>query len=260
MTLANVIAKVKPSVVRLAFFRDDEQVGDGSAFLSSGWLVTNSHVIRGGQYSAVELTFGDQGENPIDPVRIHRDDFLGRVKGESQKSEFDYAVLDLSAEPEFNGRWEFEVLKAEGAARVGDQVLFFGFPFGGTALTSHVGYISADYRSGNVHMLQIDGSINPGNSGGPLYHLESGKVIGIVTRTETGLERDFDELAKAIEGNERVLAAQRGGIVIGGVDPVRATRVTMAILRRVATNLSRSANVGIGWAFCCEHLLGSGKL
>ena len=169
--------------------------------------------------------------------------------------------MDLSAEPEFANRYEFEFERADDVSRVGHRVLFFGFPFGSSELTSHVGYISADYRTGAVHRLPIDGSINPGISGGPLVHLESGKVVGIVTQTQTGLERDFDALLESIAENEKLLSQQQGArMTIGGIDPVQATRLTMTILRRVATKPKRSANVGLGWAFCCEHIQESGAL
>lgn len=256
MAIAQTIEHVKSGVVRLAFFSDHEQVGTGTGFLSRGVLITNSHVVRGASYSAVEMTFGDQAEGAPPPIRLRRDDFQGRIKDESDESHFDYAVIDISAEPETAGRHQFEVDSAEAVARVGDQVLFFGFPFGSDVLTSHVGYISAETQSGGVHRLKIDGSVNVGNSGGPLLHLESDRVIGIVTRTQTGLENDFDELVEALAKNEEVLSRQGGAkMTIGGVDPVRAIRVTMTALRRVAVNLRRSSNVGIGWAFCSEHLL-----
>lgn len=257
-SLADTIASVRSGVVRLALFDGHEQVGNGSGFLSHAKVITNSHVIRERPFDAVELTFGDQDSDPITPVRISCEDLYSRVQDESPKVGFDYAVLDFSAEPEFTGRHDFVMQPADQLARVGDEVLFFGFPFGSKALTSHAGHISASYTTRDVHRLQIDGSINPGNSGGPMFHLSSGKVIGIVTRTETGLERDFDELIEAISRNEQVLShPRRASVVIGGLDPVKSTRITMTLLKRVARNLKRSANVGIGWAFCSEHVLRS---
>ena len=259
--LSEVISTVCPGVVRLAFYREHEQIGSGSGFLTRGKLVTNSHVIRAGEFDAIELTFGDQSRNPIEPIRLSQKDLFQRIYNEFPEGSLDYAVLDMSAEPEFANRHEFEIARADGIMEVGDQVLFFGFPFGSKVLTSHVGYISAEYREQGIHLLQIDGSINRGNSGGLLFHLNSGKVVGIGTRTQTGLERDFDELVTAIQANEQALS-QRGGVAvsIGGVDPIQATRVTMTILRKVATNLKRSANVGIGWAFCAEHVLEGGGI
>lgn len=208
----------------------------------------------------MEITFGDQTSNPIQPIRLAKEDFYSRICDESTEGNADYVVVDMSAEPEFTGRYEFEPETADGIIHVDDQVLFFGFPFLGSHLTSHVGYISADYVADQVHHLQIDGSINRGNSGGPLFHPASGKAIAIVTRTELGLERDFDQLVEAIGKNVQGLSRQRASMTIGGIDPVQATRTTMVILGRLANNLRRSANVGIGWAFCTEHLLSGGAL
>jgi len=256
---AKLIKGIRPSVTRLAFFQGSEEVGGGSGFLSANKLISNSHVIQGGgPFDAVEITFGDQDTNPITPIRLAREEFYGRIVDESGEQHSDYVVCDLSAEPEFAERPNLELARADDLAYVGERVLFLGFPFLGSHVTAHLGYISADYRSQGVHRLQIDGSINRGNSGGPLIHLESGKVIGIVTRSEPGLDKHFDDLIEAIGKNIASLP-ERGGISIGGVDPVHATRVTMTILGRISTSIKRSANVGIGWAYCVEHLLDSGN-
>ena len=91
--------------------------------------------------------------------------------------------------------------------------------------------------------------------------MESAKVIAIVTLTRTGLGDDFDELVEAVQKNETALSHQRGvRVSVGGIDPIQAIRVTMRVLGRVATNLKRSSNGGIGWAFCREHVLQGGAL
>jgi exosome complex RNA-binding protein Csl4 len=40
----------------------------------------------------------------------------------------------------------------------------------------------------------------------------------------------------------------------------KATQATMIVLGRLAKNLERTANVGIGYAFCAEHILATGRL
>jgi len=260
LEIPETISQVSSGVVCLAFFKGEEQVGTGSGFLSNELLITNSHVIRPREpFDAVEITFGDQDSNPIAPVRFLPEDLHSTIIAESLENEFDYAVLKID-EPEFRNRAQFKIRSAE-RIKVGEQVLFFGFPFGSRHLTSHVGYISAEFWLDSVHRLQIDGSINPGNSGGPLLHLSLGTAIAIVTRTQTGLEKDFDELLFAIERNVEVLRHSRGkGITISmaGIDPLQSTQATMTILGRLAKNLKRTANVGIGYAFCAEHILATG--
>lgn len=252
---ADVINEVRSGVVRFGFYQGHDEVANGSGFLSPKGIISNSHVLRDADFDAVEITFGDSDSNSIQPIRLAKEDLYQRITSESPKGEFDYAALDLSEEPELAGRFNFDMAEVDHPARVGDQMLFFGFPLRSKVLTSHVGVLSADYWSSGIHRLQIDGSVNLGNSGGPLLHLGSGKLVGIVTLTHTGLEGDFDELIEAVEANERILSQQRGTrIIIAGLDPVETARVTMTALRKVARNLKRSANVGIGWAFCVEHL------
>ena len=190
-----LISVTRSGVVRFSFIKNSEQIGSGSGFLSNGYVITNSHVIRAGSFDAVEITFGDCDEKPITPIRYTSDILHGFIVKESPENEFDYVIFKLD-EPELNGRFQFRmrVFKHE---TVGERALFFGFPFGFSHMTSHVGYISADYHEGRRRIFQIDGSINRGNSGGPLILIGSGDVIGIVTRTHTGLEGDFDELVKA---------------------------------------------------------------
>jgi len=259
--IPKIVSEVASGVVRLAFFKNNEQVGNGSGFLSRSLIITNSHVIRPpDSFDAVEITFGNQESNPITPIRYLPERLYATIVSESPEQELDYAVLRIE-EPELSDRFQFTVVSAEAeGVKVGEQVLFFGFPFGSEYMTSHVGYISAQFRKREVHRLQIDGSINPGNSGGPLVNLASGKVIAIVTRTQTGLEKDFDKLREAIENNVRKLEQSKGIMGLGPIDPVQAMQAIMIMVGRVATNLKRSANVGIGYAFCAEHILATGLL
>lgn len=255
-----LISALRSGVVRLAFFNDSEQVGSGSGFLSNGFLVTCSHIMRRYPFDAVEITFGDQNSTPITPIRYATDNLYQCITNESPESEYDYAILKID-EPELQGRYQFPIKYMKGEI-VGEQVLFFGFPFGSQHLTSHFGYISADFWSNKIHIFQIDGSINPGNSGGPLVHIGSGAAVGMVTRTQTGLEKDFDDLITAISNNVKALEQSGRGarMTIGGIDPIQATTVTMGILAKLSANLKRSANVGIGYAFSSEHILKTGSL
>ena len=255
-----LITALRSGVVRLAFFNDSKQVGSGSGFLSNGFLVTCSHIIRRYPFDAVEISFGDQDSTPITPIRYTTDNLYQCIINESLESQYDYAILKFD-EPELQGRYQFPIKHMKGEI-VGEQVLFFGFPFGSQHLTSHVGYISADFWSNKIHIFQIDGSINPGNSGGPLVHIGSGAAVGMVTRTQTGLEKDFDDLITAISNNVKALEQSGRGarMTIGGIDPIQATKVTMGILAKLSANLKRSANVGIGYAFSSEHILKTGSL
>jgi hypothetical protein len=253
-----LIQHIRPSIVRLSFFKNTEQVGNGSGFLASGFLVTCSHILRKYPFDAVEITFGDQSLNPITPIKYTAESILSNIIHESPESEHDFAIIRFD-EPELEGRHHLEIKTFKGET-VGEQVLFFGFPFGTQHMTSHVGYISADFWRNHTHVFQIDGSINPGNSGGPLIHIASGSVIGMVTRTETGLEKDFDQLTEALKNNLTALDHSRAMFSIAGIDPIEATQVTLRILARLSFNIKRSANVGIGFCFSSEHILETDSL
>ncbi len=112
--LADTIDEVRSGIIRIAIIRDREEVASGSGFLSNGLLMSNSHVIRRQAFDTIEITFGDQESNPVRPVRISRDDLLGRIRDESGENGFDYVVLDLSSESEFAGRYEFTLQPAGG--------------------------------------------------------------------------------------------------------------------------------------------------
>jgi hypothetical protein len=256
-----LIQLIRPSIVRLAFFNNDrEQVGGATGFLSNDFLVTCSHVIRKGPFDTVELTFGDQNLKEITPIRLSADALINSIEKESPESEYDYAIVRFN-QPEAEGRYQLQ-FRTPRQELVGEQVLFFGFPFGTQNLTTHIGFISSDFRRRSTHLFQIDGSINPGNSGGPLIHIPSGSAIGIVTRAETGLEKDFDQLIAAIGNNVEALKSGRGGarITIGGIDPVDSLRVTMGILKKLSSNMKRGANVGIGFCVSSEHVIQTGLI
>lgn len=258
-----LIQLVRPSIVRLAFFNNHrEQVGSATGFLSNDFLVTCSHVIRKEPFDAVEFTFGDQNLKKITPIRLSADTLISNIEKESPESEYDYAIIRFN-EPETKGRYQLQFATPQ-KELVGEQVLIFGFPFGTEHLTAHIGYISSDFRRGSAHVFQIDGSINPGNSGGPLVHIASGSVIGIVTRAETGLEKDFDQLIDAIGNIVEAIKSGQGKagatIIIGEIELEDSLLETMRILKKISFNMKRGANVGIGFCVSSEHIIETGLI
>ncbi len=143
--------------------------GTGSGFVwdTAGHVVTNAHVIAGGDRAQVTL---DDGTT-----------YAAKLIG--QEPNKDLAVLKIDAPP--------SKLKAIAVGRsanlqVGQKVLAIGNPFGlDHSLTS--GLISGLEReikavTGRTifGVIQTDASINPGNSGGPLLD-GGGNLIGINT-------------------------------------------------------------------------------
>lgn len=139
-------------------------LGSGVIVSANGLVVTNNHVIEGGDDIKIALADGREFASKV------------LLKDES----LDLAVLKISAEE------SFPVLPIgdSDAVEVGDLVLAVGNPFGvGQTVTS--GIVSALARNqvtpGDFgFFIQTDASINPGNSGGALMNMK-GELIGINT-------------------------------------------------------------------------------
>ncbi|RUS45539.1 S1C family serine protease [Cohnella sp. AR92] len=144
-------------------------MGSGFIFDSTGYILTNEHVIDGASKVTVTVNGYDQP-------------FTAKVLGSSY--DLDLAVLKI----EGSG---FPTLKLgdSNASNMGDWVVAIGNPYGFDH-TVTVGVLSSNEREISIqdtngtrnyeHLLQTDASINPGNSGGPLLNL-NGEVIGINT-------------------------------------------------------------------------------
>ncbi|PPQ27411.1 S1 family peptidase [Rhodopila globiformis] len=229
------------------------RISSGSAFMSKGYLVTNGHVFdTPPQTSRVwlrrdEHTAWDQG------VFLRRKEFERRRVVASPADEYDYAVLDIPELMKFSP-YQFEVTSHE-TKSVGEQVAFLGYPLEHMNLTCHVGIISSFYRRGPVDVIQIDASVNPSNSGGPLFDVTTGSVVGIVTRKATGLTDLFKTLCQTIENNIRILNGMGMDMEMGGISIKQVLAAGQAQILSTLDQIERSANVGIGYAFSCKHLL-----
>lgn len=240
----------KSGVVQIYLEKNHQKIGNGSGFLVNNGIVTNSHVIRAANFDAIAIRFDES--NPNDQENYIRVVINDVVAAESHENEKDYAFLKM-AEPEFNGKYRFNFSEDE-EIEVGQRVAFMGYPFGLNNLTCHIGYISSIYEKNDVRIFQIDGSVNGGNSGGPLISLESGHVIGLIARSQTGLiEEQFKNLLHALRSNQEVLSKAKTSMSIGGFDPVQGFIASQAAMEIIAQNLRRSANVGIGYAFSSDY-------
>ena len=138
-------------------------LGSGVIVSSSGYVITNHHVVEAADEIEVALADGKK--------------LLAKVVGNDPET--DIAVLRVSAE-----NLPAITFGSSDGLHVGDVVLAIGNPFGvGQTVTS--GIISALGRTGlgiNTfeNFIQTDAAINPGNSGGALVDA-SGNLIGINT-------------------------------------------------------------------------------
>jgi serine protease Do len=136
--------------------------GFGSGFIISedGYIVTNAHVVDGG-----------------DTVKVHlsdRREFNASVIGSDERS--DIALLKIDADD-----LPVVTLGDSNDIDIGQWVLAIGSPFG-FEHTATQGIVSAVSRSlpdeSYVPFIQTDAAVNPGNSGGPLFNLD-GEVVGV---------------------------------------------------------------------------------
>ncbi len=141
--------------------RRESSLGSGFIIDSSGYIVTNHHVIEGADEITVLLHDGSSLE--------------AEVIGSDEKT--DLAILKVSnGGPLPAAQWG-----DSDETRIGDWVIAIGNPFGlGGTVTA--GIVSARQRDINAgpydDFIQTDAAINRGNSGGPMFNLD-GEVIGI---------------------------------------------------------------------------------
>ncbi len=177
-----VVDRVKDAVVNVSAVTEEEQLpwwyhgggygtssGSGFFFRDDGYILTNSHVVRGARQVTVRTSTGY--------------DYAAKVVGADSAT--DLAVLKVEPQEKVT---TIPFGDSEGI-KVGDWAIAIGNPFPQQGLdrTVTVGVISAKGRS-NLRFgdetplfqnyIQTDASINPGNSGGPLLNLR-GECVGV---------------------------------------------------------------------------------
>jgi serine protease Do len=143
--------------------RREHSLGSGVIVNSSGYVLTNSHVVEGA--TDIKVALSDTRE------------FDGKIVGTDPGT--DIAVVKINAD-------HLSTLPFADSAKVevGDLALAMGNPFG-VGRTVTMGIVSAIQRGGlgiedYEDFIQTDASINPGNSGGALVNVR-GELIGVNT-------------------------------------------------------------------------------
>ncbi len=170
--IPEIIAGAKPSTVVVMSKVNGEAAGSGTGWAydaDAGLIVTNWHVINGGQTHAVLVDGQERAATVVgaatcdDLALLHVEDNAGLV------------TLPLGS---------------QGDLSQGDRVVAVGYP--GTAaesptLTATEGIVSVTRTSFDLegvdvpkypNVIQTDAAINPGNSGGPLVNTK-GELVGV---------------------------------------------------------------------------------
>lgn len=170
--VADVAAKVTPSVVGVQVVRSGRVVGSGSGviFRDDGHLITNSHVVENGD--KYRLIFADG--TVVEAILVGSDRLT------------DVAVLRATTDQEY--KFVPATLGISTSLRAGETAIAIGSPLslrGGPTVT--VGVISATNRrlqspQGDwlYELVQTDAPISPGSSGGALVDAR-GALVGITT-------------------------------------------------------------------------------
>jgi 2-alkenal reductase len=150
---------------------DAEPAGSGTGFIidDKGHIVTNWHVVQGGDRFEVIFADGDARRAELVGSDQISDLAVVRVEGELP------GIVPLGDSDEL---------------KPGQPVLAIGSPLGAFTNTVTQGIVSAIGRnfplSGGqgpqvyTNLIQHDAAINPGNSGGPLFNF-AGEVVGVNT-------------------------------------------------------------------------------
>lgn len=170
-TSAFVVQQVEGAVVSVINVQQSDDfdaaqpVGTGTGFIidDQGHIVTNAHVVEGGDEFLVVFANGDRRDAVLIGADSVSDLAVVRVEGELP------AIVPLGDSD---------------ALHPGETVLAIGSPLGTFTNTVTQGIVSAIGRdfegSGYNNLIQHDAAINPGNSGGPLFNMQ-GQVVGVNT-------------------------------------------------------------------------------
>lgn len=174
-TIKSAIDKIYDAVVLVETYKNEHTISSGTGFVykkddTNGYIITNHHVIEGGNKFSITLTNGETTE--------------AKLLGSDEYS--DIAILSISKDSVIQIATLGESKKTE----IGDTVFAVGSPLG----KEYMGTVTKGILSGKdrtvtlsttnasqmLEVLQTDAAINPGNSGGPLVNI-NGEVIGVTS-------------------------------------------------------------------------------
>ena len=176
-TIKSAIDKIYDAVVLVETYKNNTVISSGTGFVykkdeTNGYIITNHHVIDGGNKFTVTLTNGTE----VEATLLGSDEYS------------DIAILSI----EQNAVIQVATLGESTNSEIGDTVFAVGSPLG----KEYMGTVTKGILSGKdrtvtvsstytktslmIEVLQTDAAINPGNSGGPLVNM-NGEVIGVTS-------------------------------------------------------------------------------
>jgi len=192
LTLVELFEKSEEGVVKIRTdsvdsFTDTGGVGSGFVYDILGHIITNAHVVDGGDKITVTFLDGSQYNSEI----IGVDRFT------------DIAVIKVNEKP----RLLHPLTVGDSSSlKVGEEVAAIGNPFGlagsmTSGIVSQIGRLlpSQDTGFSIPDVIQTDAAINPGNSGGPLLNMR-GEVVGINTAIQSSIG-EFSGIGFAVPSN-----------------------------------------------------------
>lgn len=189
--LEGLVAKVSPAVVQIqvtgygaieesnrsetALIARQRAIGSGVIVDSSGYIVTNAHVVEGARRIRVVLPLPSGDSPQVAPVGKEHV-FDAKLIGVHRDSDLAVIKIEQTGLPTL-------ALGAARPVRQGQLVVAIGSPEG-LENTVTMGLVSSVGRQPDpdkpMVYIQTDAPINPGNSGGPLVDMD-GYVLGINT-------------------------------------------------------------------------------
>jgi len=207
--------------------RRQNSLGSGVIVEEDGYIITNNHVIKGGNDYRVVLS--DKRE------------FKAKLLLQDPKT--DLAILKIDTKGE---KLKSIKLGDSDKLEVGDLVLAIGNPFGvGQTVTS--GIVSALARSrvgvsSYQFFIQTDAAINPGNSGGALVDMH-GSLVGVNTAiySRSGGSNGIGFAIPVNMVKSVIRSSRAGGKVVRPWVGARLQEVTQDIANSVGLDRPRGA-------------------
>src|SRR5438876_3251678 len=170
-TSSSIYKQDLPGVVTLTVnLSRGQAIGSGIVLDTKGDILTNAHVIAGGQN--IQVAFSDGTT------------FAATLVGSNAGA--DLAVIRVSVAA---STLHPLTLGHPSSLQIGDTVYAIGSPFGlsGSFTEGIVSNIGQTAAASGANLIQTDAAINPGNSGGPLVNSQ-GQVIGINNSIESPVD------------------------------------------------------------------------